>query len=35
VEALHAALFRELRVEGVFTDFPDVTLAWVRQHGGR
>jgi glycerophosphoryl diester phosphodiesterase len=35
VEALHAALFRELRVEGAFTDFTDVTLAWVKQHGGR
>lgn len=35
VEALHAALFRELRVEGVFTDFTDVTLAWVRQQAGR
>lgn len=31
-DALHAALFKELRVDGVFTDFPDVTLAWVKQH---
>jgi glycerophosphoryl diester phosphodiesterase len=30
--ALHAVLFKELRVEGVFTDFPDVTLAWVKQN---
>jgi glycerophosphoryl diester phosphodiesterase len=32
VEALHAVLFKELRVDGVFTDFPDVTAAWVRQN---
>jgi glycerophosphoryl diester phosphodiesterase len=30
VDALHAALFSELRVEGVFTDFPDVTAAWIK-----
>lgn len=30
-EALHAVLFRELRVDGVFTDFPDVTADWVRR----
>jgi len=29
-EALHAALFREAKVDGVFTDFPDVTLAWLK-----
>ena len=26
------SLFKELRVEGVFTDFPDVTAAWVKQN---
>jgi glycerophosphoryl diester phosphodiesterase len=35
VEALHAALFREQRVDGVFTDFTDVTAAWVKQHAAR
>ncbi len=35
VEALHAALFRDAGVDGVFTDFSDVTAAWVRQNGGR
>ncbi|MDP3073434.1 MAG: glycerophosphodiester phosphodiesterase [Opitutaceae bacterium] len=30
VEALHAALFRDARVDGVFTDFTDVTAAWLR-----
>ena len=30
-DALHAVLFRELRVEGVFSDFPDVTATWVKQ----
>jgi glycerophosphoryl diester phosphodiesterase len=29
-DALHAALFREAHVEGVFTDFTDVTIAWLR-----
>jgi glycerophosphoryl diester phosphodiesterase len=32
VDALHAALFREQKIDGVFTDFTDVTLAWVRQN---
>ena len=32
VDALHAALFNELRVEGVFTDFTDVTAAWIQQN---
>ncbi len=27
--ALHAALFRDAESDGVFTDFPDVTRAWV------
>jgi glycerophosphoryl diester phosphodiesterase len=31
-DALHAVLFNELRVEGVFTDFTDVTAAWLRQN---
>jgi glycerophosphoryl diester phosphodiesterase len=30
-EALHGALFREAGADGVFTDFTDVTLAWVRR----
>lgn len=30
LDALHAALFREARVEGAFTDFPDLTARWVR-----
>ena len=29
-EELHAALFREARIDGVFTDFTDVTAAWLR-----
>lgn len=32
IDALHAALFREARVDGAFSDFPDVTLAWVKQN---
>ena len=32
VDALHAALFAELRVDGVFTDFPDLTEAWLKQN---
>ncbi len=28
-EALHAALFREAGIDGVFTDFTDVTRAWL------
>ena len=31
MEALHEALFREAGADGVFTDFTDVTLAWVRR----
>ena len=36
-EALHTALFREAKVDGVFSDFTDVTLAWLKQNaaGGR
>ena len=30
VEELHAALFRTAGVDGVFTDFTDVTKAWLR-----
>ncbi|MSU51661.1 MAG: glycerophosphodiester phosphodiesterase [Opitutus sp.] len=34
--ALHAALFREAGIDGVFTDFTDVTLAWLKQpHAAR
>jgi glycerophosphoryl diester phosphodiesterase len=29
--ALHAALFGQARVDGVFSDFPDLTLAYVRR----
>ncbi len=34
-DALHAVLFGELKVDGVFTDFPDRTAAWVRGAGKR
>ena len=30
-DALHAALFREAKSDGVFTDFTDVTLAWLKR----
>ena len=33
--ALHAALFGQARVDGVFTDFPDRTSAWLRRAGSR
>lgn len=32
LDALHLALFRGAAVEGVFTDFPDRTVAWLRNH---
>ena len=32
VDALHEVLFRELRVDGVFTDFPDVTAGWLSRN---
>ena len=32
VEELHAALFSEAKVDGTFTDFTDVTLAWLKAH---
>jgi glycerophosphoryl diester phosphodiesterase len=35
IDALHAALFRDARIEGVFTDFTDVTAAWLRAEGAR
>jgi glycerophosphoryl diester phosphodiesterase len=35
VDALHAALFREAKVEGVFTDFTDVTADWLKKNGLR
>jgi len=31
-DALHAAIFRELRADGVFTDFTDVTAGWVKRN---
>lgn len=31
-DALHQVLFREARIDGVFSDFTDVTLAWLRSH---
>ncbi len=30
--ALHTALFSEAGIDGVFTDFTDVTLAWLKQN---
>jgi ribokinase len=30
-DALQTALFREAKSDGVFTDFPDVTLAWLKR----
>ncbi len=30
-EALHAALFREAGIDGVFSDFTDVTVAWLKK----
>lgn len=32
VDALHAALFRTAGIDGVFTDFTDVTIAWLQQN---
>lgn len=31
IDALHAALFRDAGSDGVFTDFTDVTVAWLRE----
>jgi len=31
IDALHAAVFREAGADGVFSDFTDVTLAWVKK----
>ncbi len=31
-DALHAAVFRDGRADGVFTDFADVTAAWVKRN---
>lgn len=33
-DALYEALFALAKADGVFTDFPDVTLRWVRTHEG-
>jgi glycerophosphoryl diester phosphodiesterase len=30
-DELHAALFRDARIDGVFTDFTDVTAAWLKK----
>lgn len=30
--ALHAALFHDAKVDGVFTDFPDATVSWLGKH---
>jgi len=35
IDELHRVLFRELGVDGVFTDFTDVTAAWLKQAGKR
>jgi len=35
VDALHTALFQTARIDGVFTDFTDVTLAWLKQNPTR
>jgi len=34
-EALHAVLFRAAGVDGMFTDFTDVTIAWLKANGLR
>lgn len=34
LEALHAALFGAAKVDGVFSDFPDETLAWLKRNSG-
>ena len=34
VDELHAALFREAGVDGMFSDFTDVTLAWLKTAAG-
>lgn len=31
IDALHAALFSNAAIDGVFTDFTDLTLAWLKQ----
>ncbi|MES2693559.1 MAG: glycerophosphodiester phosphodiesterase [Verrucomicrobiota bacterium] len=31
-DALHAALFGQARVDGLFTDFSDTTIAWLKQN---
>jgi glycerophosphoryl diester phosphodiesterase len=31
-DVLHTVLFKELRVEGVFSDFPDLTMNWIKQN---
>ena len=34
-EALHVAAFRTAGVDGIFTDFTDVTVAWLKANGAR
>jgi glycerophosphoryl diester phosphodiesterase len=34
-DALHAVLFKESRIDGVFTDFTDVTLNWLKENALR
>lgn len=33
LERLHEILFRELRVDGAFSDFPDLTREWIAEAG--
>ena len=32
LDALHAALFEAAGSEGGFTDFPDLTVQWLKDH---
>jgi glycerophosphoryl diester phosphodiesterase len=34
-EALHAAVFKEARVDGIFSDFTDLTVAWLKANAAR
>ena len=35
VDELHAALFRDAGIDGVFSDFTDVTLGWLKEDAGK
>lgn len=35
LDALHAAIFRDAGIDGVFTDFSDKTIAWLKKNGMR